>query len=121
YFFMSLLSLAISFHIFHDLSPADASFLPWVFVQGFCCTLYFGWLPLYLPELFPTHVRATGLGVCFNWGRIATAAGVLLGGELMLQFAGDYARVGHATCLVYGLGMAVIPFAPDTSRKQLTE
>ncbi len=30
------------------------------FAQGLVATLYFGWLPLYLPELFPVEVRATG-------------------------------------------------------------
>ena len=121
YFLISLFSLATSFYIFHNLSPRSESFLAWVFVQGFFCTLYFGWLPLYLPELFPTRVRATGTGLCFNWGRAATAVGVLLGGQLMMTFSGDYARVGQATCLVYGLGMVAICFAPDTTGKQLDD
>jgi MFS family permease len=121
YFFISLMSLASSYYIFHSLSPLDDLFLTWVFIQGFVGTIYFGWLPLYLPELFPTRVRATGTGVTFNWGRIVTAVGVLLGGQLMLLFAGDYARVGQVTCLVYALGMIVICFAPDTSGRQLDE
>ena len=121
YFLISLCSLCSSFYIFHSLSPADETFLAWVFVQGFFGTIYFGWLPLYLPELFPTRVRATGTGVSFNWGRVATAVGVLLGGQLMLVFGGDYARVGQVTCLVYGLGMIVICFAPDTTGKRVEE
>lgn len=119
YFLISVVSLASSFYLFHNLSPRDDSFLTWVFIQGFFGTLYFGWLPLYLPELFPTRVRATGTGVAFNWGRVATAAGVLTGGQLMLLFSGDYARVGQVTCLVYALGPIVICFAPDTSGKRL--
>jgi MFS family permease len=121
YFFISLASLAISFFIYQNLSPRDPSFLIWVFVQGFFCTLYFGWLPLYLPELFPTRVRATGIGLSFNGGRIVTAIGVLMAGQLMLAFNGDYARVGQTTCLVYALGMLVIFFAPDTTGKQLDD
>lgn len=121
YFLVSLLSLVSSSYIFRYLSPADHSFLAWVLMQGFFGTLYFGWLPLYLPELFPTRVRATGTGVAFNWGRIVTAAGALAGGELVRAFDGDYARVGEATCLVYALGMAVICFAPDTTDKRITE
>jgi MFS family permease len=119
YFLISLGSLASSFYIFNCLSPLDDSFLTWVFLQGFVGTIYFGWLPLYLPELFPTRVRATGAGVTFNWGRIVTALGVLTGGQLMLAFGGDYAKVGQITCLVYALGMIVILFAPDTTGKQL--
>jgi MFS family permease len=121
YFLISLFSLASSFYIFHSLSPLDDTFLMWVFIQGFVGTVYFGWLPLYLPELFPTRVRATGAGVTFNWGRVVTAAGVLTGGQLMLAFNGDYARVGQITCLVYALGMIVILFAPDTTGKRLDE
>jgi MFS transporter, SHS family, sialic acid transporter len=119
YFLISLISLASSFYIFHSLSPLSDGFLTWVFIQGFFGTVYFGWLPLYLPELFPTCVRATGTGVAFNWGRVLTAVGVLLGGQLMLTFGGDYARVGQVTCLVYALGMVVICFAPDTTGKGL--
>ena len=114
YFIISLTALFSAQYIFHFLNPADDSFLFWVFVQGFFGTIYFGWLPLYLPELFPTHVRATGTGVTFNWGRILTAVGVLFGGELMQYYHGDYARVGQITCLVYALGMVFICFAPDT-------
>ncbi len=87
-----------------------------MFGIGFFGTLYFGWLPLYLPELFPTHVRATGAGISFNWGRIITAAGVLGTGQLMVLYAGDYARVGQVTCLVYAIGLLVVMLAPDTSR-----
>src|SRR3569623_3080224 len=105
YFFVSLFSLAASSYIYYALSPADEAFLAWVLIQGFICTIYFGWLPLYLPELFPTRVRASGTGVAFNWGRVATAGAVLAGGELIRAFQGDYARVGQATCLIYALGM----------------
>lgn len=121
YFLMSLAALGSSFYIFHSLSPRDDTFLTWVFIQGFFGTIYFGWLPLYLPELFPTRVRATGTGVTFNWGRILTALGVLLGGQLILTFDGDYARVGQVTCFVYAFGMVVICFAPDTTGKHLAE
>jgi hypothetical protein len=121
YFLISFLSLSFSFYIFNNLSPLDKTFLGWVFVQGAIGTVYFGWLPLYLPELFPTRVRATGTGVAFNWGRIVTAAGVLWSGQLMMSFEGDYARVGQITCLVYVVGMIVICFAPDTHRNPLKQ
>lgn len=32
----------------------------------------------YLPELFPTRLRATGAGFCYNSGRVITAAGPFL-------------------------------------------
>lgn len=119
YFVISLISLCISYYIFRFSSPRDPGFLFLVFAIGFSGTLYFGWLPLFLPELFPTRVRATGSGVSFNFGRILTAVGVLGTGQLMHAFDGDYAKVGQITCLVYVLGMVVILFAPDTSKTEL--
>ncbi|MBC8353162.1 MAG: MFS transporter [Planctomycetes bacterium] len=121
YFLVSLASLLSSLFVFWTLTPGDEGFLPGVFVLGFFGTVYFGWLPLYLPELFPTRVRATGAGVTFNFGRIMTAFGVLGAGQLMVAFDGDYARVGQVTCMIYVLGMIIICFAPDTSECQLRE
>jgi MFS family permease len=120
YFVISLGSLAISGYIFGVMSPADGNeFLAWAFLLGLVSTVYFGWLPLYLPELFPTHARATGAGVTFNFGRILATVGVLGAGVLIRQFAGDFARVGAVTSLIYAVGMVVILFAPDTSTAKL--
>lgn len=119
YFVVSLISLGISYYIFRFSHPRAAEFLFLVFAIGFSGTLYFGWMPLFLPELFPTHVRATGSGVSFNFGRIFSALGVAGTGQLMQVFDGDYARVGQVTCLIYVLGMIVILFAPDTSQTEL--
>src|SRR5204863_9323582 len=52
YFTVSLLSLALAQYIFVFLSPTDESFLIWVSCLGFVSGVYFGWLPLCLPELF---------------------------------------------------------------------
>lgn len=117
YFLISLGSLAVNGGIFRFLDPHSSLFLPAVFVLGFISTIYFGWLPLYLPELFPTRVRATGTGVSYNFGRFASAAGVLGAGALMHTFGGDYAKVGAVTSLIYALGMIVIWFAPETTGK----
>ncbi|MBN2292869.1 MAG: MFS transporter [Pirellulales bacterium] len=121
YFSISLAALCTAMYGFWFLSPLDRSFLPWACVLGFFATVYFGWLPLYLPELFPTRVRSTGTGVTFNFGRFATAVGVLGAGQLMLWFDGNYAMAGRITCMVYFLGMIIILFAPDTSKKQLED
>ena len=53
---------------------------------------FYGWLPLYLPELFPTRVRATGQGLSFNFGRILAAIGVLLGTGQLAGFFGGYGK-----------------------------
>ncbi len=119
YFAISLMALATTMYTFWLLDPLDPLFQPFVFAVGFFGTVYFGWLPLYLPELFPTEVRSTGTGVTFNFGRILSAFGVLGSGAIVRHFEGDYSRVGRVTCLVFLLGMVIICFAPDTSRRKL--
>ena len=52
-------------------------FLATCFLAGLCTASFYGWLPLYLPELFTTNVRATGQGFGFNFGRILAAIGTL--------------------------------------------
>ena len=121
YFLVSLASLALGEYIYLFLTPAHASFFPCVFLLGVISTIFFGWLPLYLPELFPTQARSTGAGVSFNFGRILAACGVLTAGILTAAFGGDYGKAGSVTTLVYALGMIVILFAPDTTRAKLKE
>jgi MFS family permease len=119
YFLISLGSMVMTMAMFQVTAPLRPSFFPIVFVQGFVATLFFGWLPLYLPELFPTQVRAAGSGISYNVGRFATAAGVLTAGLLFSALGGSYASVGTAAALIYGLGMLAIWWAPDTARKSL--
>ena len=121
YFLISLGSVTLPCGIFLFSRPLDPLFLPLVFAQGFVTTLFFGWLPLSLPELFPTRVRATGTWLAYNTGRFASAAGVLGAGFLMAWSGGDYAKVGVITGLVYAFGMIVIWWAPDTTNKSLDD
>ncbi|MBI3861478.1 MAG: MFS transporter [Planctomycetia bacterium] len=121
YFLISLTTLGISECIYFFFAPADNWFSPLVFLVGFISTIFFGWLPLYLPELFPTEARATGTGVSFNFGRILTMIGVLGAGTLTSAFGGDYAAAGRVTSLIYALGMVVILFAPDTTGRKLRD
>ena len=121
YFLISLGSTVITCGLFLFTKPMQPIFLPLLFAQGFIATLFFGWLPLYLPELFPTRVRATGSGIAYNVGRFATAAGLFFAGTLVTFFGGDYSRVGAVMALIYALGMIVIWFAPDTTNKSLEE
>ncbi len=119
YFLISLGAVVLTMATFQLTAPLQPGFHLIVFAQGLVSTLFFGWLALYLPELFPTHVRATGSGLAYNSGRFATAAGVLLAGFLFTALGGDYARVGTLCATIYGLGLVVIWFAPDTAKKSL--
>ena len=115
YAIISIGASALTVIMFLGTKPLATSFLPIVFAQAFVSTLYFGWLPLFLPELFPTHVRATGSGIAFNAGRFATAIGVFAAGWLFLALDGSYSKVGAIGASVYALGAIAILLAPKKS------
>jgi SHS family sialic acid transporter-like MFS transporter len=121
YFAISLLTLVASTVIFGWMDPSHPWFFQASFVFGLVGVIYFGWLPLYLPELFPTRVRASGTGISFNTGRIVAAVVALGTGVMLKQFGGDYARIGLWTGLIYGVGMIVILFAPRTDASSLRD
>jgi hypothetical protein len=98
--------LGIAQWTFWRVYPTDRSFLYWVSALGFFSGLYFGWLPLCLPELFPTRVRSTGAGVSFNFGRIITAVTVFGSGLLLDYFKGDFAQIGRVTSLIFALALS---------------
>ena len=92
-----------------------------VFFAGMTTAAFYGWFPLYLPELFPTRCRATGQGIGYNMGRIMAAGCAIGSGQLVAVFDGDYARMGAVITLVYLVGMIVIWWAPETKGKPLPE
>ena len=112
---MSLATVTVTIAMFQITAPLQPAFHAIVFAQGFVATLFFGWLALYLPELFPTRVRATGSGLAYNSGRFATAFGVLAAGFLFTALGGDYPCVGTLCATIYAVGLVVIWWAPDTS------
>jgi hypothetical protein len=91
-----------------------------IFLAGGFSAAFYGWLPLYLPELFPTRVRATGQGFGFNFGRILAAIGVLQVPALMGK-PPDYARACSLLALIYVAGVFLIWLAPETRGKPLPE
>jgi MFS family permease len=121
YFLVSVATLCFAQWTFWFLVPTDRAFLYGVAGLGFFSGIYFGWLPLCLPELYPTRVRSTGAGVCFNFGRILTAATVFGAGALMTFFDGRFERIGRVTSLFFAVGLVAILFAPDTSTKKLDD
>ena len=119
YALISLGATVLTSAMFLATEPLRPGFLWVVGAQGFVSTLFFGWLPLYLPELFPTRVRAAGSGMAYNVGRFATAAGVLGAGWLFASMGGSYPKVGAACGMVYLLGMVAALRAPDTAAHDL--
>ncbi|MGE0377060.1 MAG: MFS transporter [Planctomycetaceae bacterium] len=122
YFLLCGCCLICNYFLFSVESPHGKDFLFWTAALGFFSGFFFGWLPLCLPELFPTRVRSAGAGVSFNWGRILTGIGVLVSAEALRQvFEGRYTDVGQISGFIYAVGMLVILFAPDTSQRKLDD
>jgi MFS family permease len=122
YFALCLLSFGMCWWLFRHLTLNDG----WVFwlaaaIAGGVTAAFYGWLPLYLPEIFPTRVRATGQGLSFNFGRILAAVAALQMGEFVRLLGGDYAEAGSRIALIYVLGLVLIWFAPETKGKPLPE
>lgn len=116
---MCVLSLIACAVVFRTPQVWGGTFLVGVFAIGLTTGSFYGWLPLYLPELFPTRLRATAQGFAYNAGRVLTTAGVLVGGQLVDAFGGDVARMCAITSLIFALGLAVIPFCPETKGRPL--
>ena len=115
YAVLCLLSLASVQYFYRMNDGYNTHFLATAFVAGGLTASFYGWLPLYLPELFPTRVRATAQGFCFNFGRIIAAIGALQTGALMKGvFEEDYAKACSFMSLVYLAGPVLILFAPMT-------
>ena len=91
-----------------------------VFLLGMAATAFFGFFPLYLPELFPTRVRATGQGICYNTGRLVAVPFVLLSGKLV-ESLGGYQQAAAAITLVYGVGLLVALLGKETSGQALQD
>ena len=110
----SLISCQILFRFFTDYTNG---FLVMAFVVGAITAAFYGWLPLYLPELFPTRVRATAQGVAFNFGRIAAGIGAITGAMV----GKDFAHIGIYVSLIYAVGMAIIWLSPETKGRPLPD
>jgi MFS family permease len=87
---------------------------------GFFNNGMFGGFPIYLPELYPTRIRATGAGFCFNVGRVLASAGPFLTGFLVTAL-GSFGRAASAIALIYLVGLLILPFAPETRGRPLPD
>jgi MFS family permease len=72
---------------------------------------------VYFPELYPTRLRGTGAGFCFNMGRLATA------GAFFLFAATPKPPIEKAMILapLYLLGVVVVLFGKETRGQELPE
>ena len=121
YFALCLSSLVACAALFWGMKDYSAAFIVVAVLVGGTTASFYGWLPLYLPELFPTRVRATGQGMSYNTGRILAAGAALGGGHIVNLYGGNYAKMCGTITLVYVLGMILIWLAPETKGKPLPE
>jgi MFS family permease len=102
------------------LFKTNPAFSPLVFAETALLAVFFGIsqgvLMVYVPELFPTLVRSTATGVCFNVGRIVTATAVFFVGVLV-PVLGGYGNAVFAFSFTYVVGFVVAAFGPETKGK----
>ncbi len=87
-------------------------------VMGFFFGGSFGTLAVYLPELFPTGIRASGQGFCYNMSRLLTAPGPIIAGLLVGVF-GSIPAACAAVALVLVVGTGVIWLGVETKGRPL--
>lgn len=114
-------SIATALFLYQSNTEFNGKFLVSVFVAGGVTAAFYGFFPLYLPELFPTAVRATGQGFAYNFGRILAAIGSLQTATLMHLFDDSFAKAGSALTVIYLAGVVIVWFGPETKDKPLPD
>ena len=110
---------------FRYLDGTSTSYI-WAFILGLFTLAPFAAYAVYFPELFPTRLRATGIGFCYNCARIIAAAAPLVLGQLAKSMDTGVPGSGFraAACVVafiYVVGFVGIALAPETRGKPLPE
>jgi MFS family permease len=123
--FSYLAALAATVFTFRSLSSgSDALWM--IPILGFCVSSVYGGFAIYFPELYPTRLRSTGTGLCYNVARYVTALGPLTLAKLTVL----YSQTGHSLplrpaaitlALVYLVGLAVLPWTPETRGRRLPD
>lgn len=120
YFAASALSVAAAFGL--EMEAHTRLYL--YFPIGLSVFGVFGSFTYYLPELFPTRLRGTGAGFCYNAGRVITAAGPFLVGSIAsrgsnaLESAMD---VLFWVSAVPALGLLALPWVVETKGEVLAD
>ncbi len=114
FFAMSLLLTPVLFLWTHDLQLllVAASF------NAFFSLGQYTWMPTWLPELYPTRMRATAVAFGFNAPRFVAFLGPLIAGNLIVEFGG-FGNSAVIVSMIYFLGLAAAPFLPETVGKAL--
>ncbi|WP_367873863.1 MFS transporter [Luteolibacter sp. Populi] len=145
-------SLVVTIFVFQMIGKLNGRFdILWMApLMGFFHLSVFAGFSIYLPELFPTRLRATGVSFCYNVGRYLAALGPFTLGALAAKFGKDaqelavkgapadiapnalaalksvakidaFRDAASWMCLIFLLGIIVLPFLPETKGQPLPE
>ena len=121
YALLCLGSVGTALFFYQGHETFNGSFLFAAVLAGAVTAGFYGFFPLYFPELFPTAVRATGQGFAFNFGRVIAAIGGLQTANLKAYFDGDLPKAGSALAAIYLIGVVIVWFGPETRGKDLPD
>ena len=117
---VSFLSTILVFHSMREFSD-----IYWMLpLMGFGQLAVFAVYAIYLPELFPTSLRSTGTSFCYNGGRILAATAPFTISRITASLGGNlegFRTAGMWVSLVLLLGIAVLPFLPETKDQPMPE
>jgi MFS family permease len=83
-------------------------------VFGFFVFGVFSGHAVYMPELFPTHVRATAVSFCNGSGRVITSFGPLVAGLLVAPFGGDFSKATAMMTCFAALSIVAMALGRET-------
>lgn len=76
---------------------------------------------IYFPELFPTHIRATGTSFCFNGGRLLAVPVLLFSGWLKARDGVSLETAIVGLSLLFVVGILTVLTLPETRGRDLPE
>jgi MFS family permease len=121
-FFFAFIATAAIFQFLRQ-----PSYVFWMLpILGFWTLSVFGGYSIYFPELYPTRLRSSGVGFCYNVGRVITAVALFGSAYLVEMLKGSGVaepfRVGSIIITgVYFLGIIALFWAPETKGRPLPE
>jgi MFS family permease len=120
-----VLCLVSTVFVFNSLRSADDAY--WMLpLMGFAQLSVFGGFSIYFPELFPTRLRGTGVGLCYNTVRYLGAffPAALFGMKSWLEHHGVHEPFRMSASIlasIFLLGLVTLVWAPETKDKPLPE
>jgi MFS family permease len=96
----------------------------WMLVGAALCGVFvsgqYTWMAAWLPEFFPTRIRATAAGFVFNMPRLIAWVGPLISGWIIAN-AGGFSRAALWISSIYIISLIAMLFLPETKGKPLPE